>query len=53
VRSAYSKLRNEIRVEDEILYDKFWKSKTLPTTQFYGWKDLRDKLPTYENLLKR
>jgi len=32
MRSTYKKIKNEIKEEDEVVFDIFWKIKTLPTT---------------------
>ena len=39
--------------QDERLHNLFCVVKAFPTTQFYTWRALRDKLPTYENLVNR
>jgi len=47
LKSTYKKLRNETIRENEEVYDKLCKIKSLPTTQLCLWRVLRNKLATY------
>ena len=51
VRSAYYILTNEIRDENNFLYEKFWSIKVAPNAHIFAWKVFLGKVPTMANLI--
>jgi len=39
--------------EERLLYDRFWKSKALPSAQSFAWKLVKNKVTTKVNLDER
>jgi len=52
VRFTYNRIRCEMRGDENKLFYKLWKVKTLSSAQFCAWRVMLDKLPTVENLEK-
>jgi len=46
VRNAYSRIRNDMMGDDDELFYKQWTAKALPSTQFYAWRVMLDRVLT-------
>jgi len=53
VKSRYNSLKLEEQVEEGALFVRFWKLKTLPSTNVTTWRVLHNKIATKETLLRR
>jgi len=53
VKSTYKTLQNgDIRQENAV-FGLLWKVKALPTTQFFAWRVISNRVATYDNLQRR
>ena len=53
VKSAYKMLMSENSAHGGFRYDVFWRTKGLPSAQFFAWRVLINKVLTRDNLYNR
>ena len=53
VRSAYDVLTNQGSGPDKDVFSTLWKAKAFPKVLCTAWRILLDRIPTYQNLVRR
>jgi len=53
VKSAYKKLNRSNEAQQGNLFELFWKMKALPSSQYFAWRVMINRVAIYDNLQNR